>query len=132
MPDYKKRRIELSPRRHVDCTWHCSYTIIEFRPTCWAYHKGCHAGSFPSCQAAATAALEEAKRIVDSFEPSAEVPLSGPAQVIGIYLNRMRRLTFSFVRSFICIVDIVPRSVFVLPTYRKILNTISVFAWSRR
>src|SRR5690349_23665867 len=39
MPDYKKRRIELIPNRRTDWTWQCSYIIIEFRPTCWAYHK---------------------------------------------------------------------------------------------
>jgi hypothetical protein len=114
MPDYKKRRIELIPKRRTDWTWQCPYTIIEFRPTCWAYHKGCPDGGFTSRQEAATAALEEAKRIVDSLEPLSQAPLSGSGVVLRAYWNRMRRLLFSLVRSVICIGNIVPRNVFVL------------------
>lgn len=69
MPEYKHRRIELIPRRHANGTWQCPYTIIEFRPTCWAYHKGCPDGNFPSRHEAAMAALKEAKRLVDALEP---------------------------------------------------------------
>ena len=114
MPDYKKRRIELIPKRRTDGTWQCPYTIIEFRPTCWAYHKGCPDGTFTSRQEAATAALEEAKRIVDSLETLYQATLSGSGMVLGTYWNGMRRLLFSFVRSVVCIGSIVPRSVFVL------------------
>lgn len=110
MPNYKKRRIELIPNRRTDWTWQCSYIIIEFRPTCWAYHKGCSDKSFASHQEAATAALEEAKGIVDSLEPLSQAPLSGSVLVLGIYWNRIRRLLFSFVAG---IGMIVPRSMFV-------------------
>lgn len=70
MPDYKTRKIKLAPERRANGLWQCPYMIIEFRPTCWAYRKGCPEGSFASRQEAATAALEEAKRLVDSLEPS--------------------------------------------------------------
>ena len=68
MLDYKERKIELTPRRYEDGTWRCPYRIFEFRPTCWGYHKGCPDGSFASRQAAATVALKEAKRIIDSLD----------------------------------------------------------------
>jgi hypothetical protein len=129
MSDYKHRRIELAPRRQTDGTWHCPYRIIEFRQTCWGYRKGCTAGSFASREEATAAALEEAKRIVDSLEPP---PLSGRGSVRGTYGNGMTRLTFYFVRSFVYIGNMVGRSMFFLPMYRTIVNTIKVSAWSRR
>lgn len=48
MPDYKMRKIQLAPRMGANGIWRCPYTIIEFRPTCWAYHNGCPQGSFAS------------------------------------------------------------------------------------
>ena len=120
MPDYKKRRIELSPKRQADGIWHCPYTIIEFRQTCWAYHKGCSDGDFASRNEAATAALEEAKRIVDSLEPSAPVSLPGSGMIGGVSGSRMRWLTVSFVQCFVIIGNMVRRSASFLPTYRKI------------
>ena len=97
MPDYKQRRIEVSPRRQADWTWQFSYIIIEFRPTCWAYHEGGPDGCFASRQEATTAALEEAGRIVDSLEPFSQAPPSGPGLLLGTSWNRMRSLLFSFV-----------------------------------
>lgn len=69
MPDYKHRKIELIPRRQDDGTWRCPYHIIEFRPTCWGYHKGSPDGVFASREMATAAALEDAKRIVDTLKP---------------------------------------------------------------
>ena len=132
MPDYKHRRIELTPRRQADGTWHCPYRIIEFRSTCWRYYKGCTDGSFPSREGAAAAALQEAKRIVDSLEPSVQVPLSEPGSVIEAYGNGMRRLMFYFIQVVICIGHIALRGVVFLPNWRKIFNTITATAWSRR
>ena len=129
MPDYKHRRIELTPIRHTDGTWHCPYRIIEFRQTCWRYHKGCTDGSFASREEAATAALEEAKRIVDSLKLP---PLSRRGSVRGTYREGMTRLTFYFVRSFVYIGNMVGRSMFFLPKYRTIANTFKVSTWSRR
>ena len=120
MPDYKERRIELTPKRQADGIWHCPYTIIEFRQTCWAYHKGCSNGDFSSRHEAATAALEEAKRIVDSLEPSAPGSLLGSRMVRGMSGSRMRRLTVSFIQRFVFIGNMVRRSASFLPTYRKI------------
>lgn len=68
MPDYKHRKIELTPRRHEDETWNCPYRIIEFRVTSWVYYKGCAEGRFASRGEAAAAALKEAKRIIDELE----------------------------------------------------------------
>lgn len=96
MPDYKKRRIELTLRRQPNGTWQCPYTIIEFRPACWAYHNGCLDGSFPSRQEAAMAALNEAKRIVDSLEPPAHGERFGAGSIgsIGrLYRNSLSQLT---------------------------------------
>jgi len=101
MLDYKHRKIELSPRRQADGTWHCQYRIIEFRQVCWGYHNGRTSGVFPSREEATAAALEEAKHIVDSLEPPAQFPLSQPASMIGTYGDRVRKLTYSFVQSWI-------------------------------
>jgi len=129
MPDYKHRRINLAPKRQGDGTWQCPYTIIEFRSTCWAYRKGCPDALFPSHEEAAAAALEEAKRIVDALEPHAQVPLSDSPLIGGRYGVRMRRLTLSVIQGVVCIGEVV---VFCLPNWRKALNTIMIFAWSRR
>ncbi|UVT16541.1 MAG: hypothetical protein H8K04_02965 [Nitrospira sp.] len=40
MPTYKQRRIDLDPICQADGTWQCSYTIIEFRQTCWGCQDG--------------------------------------------------------------------------------------------
>jgi len=74
MLDYKHRKIELITRQNNDGTWLCPYRIFEFRTTCWGYHKGCPNRIFGSREAAAAAALKEAKRIVDSLQ----VPAQGP------------------------------------------------------
>lgn len=129
MPDYKHRRINLAPKRQEDGTWRCPYTIIEFRPTCWAYRKGCPDALFPSHEEAEAAALEEAKRIVDALDPHAPLPLSNPPLIGGRYGLSMRRLTFSIVQGIVYIGQLV---VFSLQNWRKALNTIMIFAWSRR
>lgn len=131
MPDYKCRKIKLAPRKRANGTWQCPYTIIEFRPTCWAYHKGCPDGSFASRQEAATTALEEAKRIVDSLESPPEVARFGPGAVLGAYGNRTRRLVFSTGQHLGWLFNLV-RNALAFPTYRKLFDTINVFAWSRR
>ena len=92
MPDYKQRKIELTPKRYEDGTWHCLYRIIEFRATCWGYHKGSPRGIFASRDAAAAAALAEAKHIVDSLEPPAQGPRSIPGMVLRTYEHTVRRL----------------------------------------
>lgn len=92
MPDYKQRKIELTPKRYEDGTWHCLYRIIEFRATCWGYHKGSPRGIFASRDAAAAAALAEAKRIVDSLEPPPQGPPSIPGTVLRTYEHTVRRL----------------------------------------
>ena len=129
MPDYKSRKIKLAPRKRANGTWQCQYTVIEFRPTCWAYHKGCPDGSFTSRQEAATTALEEAKRIVDSLESPPEV--AGSGAMLGARGNRRGRLVFSLRQNLGGLWNMV-RSVVVLSTCRKLFDTISVFAWSRR
>lgn len=111
MPDYKTRKIKLAPERRANGLWQCPYMIIEFRPTCWAYRKGCPEGSFASRQEAATAALEEAKRLVDSLEPPPRVPLASPGAGLATYGNRMRSLIFGFVRGLLCFWKTVPRRV---------------------
>jgi hypothetical protein len=111
MPYYKHRKIELTPRRQADGTWHCPYRIIEFRQTCWAYYQGCPHGSFASREDAAAAALQEAKRIVDSLEPRAQGARFEPGSIGGMNTNRTNRLTFF------------------LPRSRTILNTIKILAW---
>ncbi len=132
MPDYKQRRIELTPRKHSDGTWHCPYRIIEFRQTCWRFHKGCADGFFSSREEAATAALEEAKRIVDSLEPPIEASLSEPSSLGRTYGKRVNSLMFNSFRSLFCIGDLVLRKVILFPNWRKIYSTITVSAWSRR
>lgn len=119
MPDYKHRSIELVPRRQADGAWHCEYRIIEFRQTCWGYHKGCPDGGFPSREEAIAAALEEAKPIVDSLEFPAQIPRSESGSVLGTYGDRVRRLTFSFAQSLVCFGMRVPRRVFFPPNWRK-------------
>jgi len=132
MPNYKRRMIELTPRRQADGTWHCPYRIIECRQTSWAYHKGCLDGRFASREEAAAAALQEAKYFVDLLEASTQVPRSESGLHGEAHRNRMSRLTFSFGQSVVHFGNRVLRSMFLLPMYRTILNTVKVFAWSRR
>lgn len=94
MPDYKHRKIELTPRQQADGTWHCPYRIIEFRPTSWSYHSGVANNSFASQKEAEAAALVVAKRIVDSLESSTQVPQSEPTSLGGMFGDRMSRLAF--------------------------------------
>ena len=68
MPEYKQRKIELTPKRYEDGTWRCPYRIFEFRSTCWGDHKGCPDRTFASRQAASAVSLEEAKRMIDSLD----------------------------------------------------------------
>lgn len=96
MPDYKQRKIELTPRRYDDGTWYCPYRIIEFRRTCWGYHKGVPHGIFVSREAAAAAALEEAKRVVDTLEPLEQSSQFKYSTVLGRYGKRVQKL---FARS---------------------------------
>ena len=131
MPEYKHRRIELTPRRQADGTWHCPYRIIEFRQTCWRYHKGCPDVSFASREEAAAAALQEAKRIVDSLEP-AQVSPSILGSVGRMYGNSLNRLIFYSVQGLFCIRNMVRRPVSFFPAWRKIFNTITASAGSRR
>lgn len=91
MPDYKHRTIKLTPQRHGDESWSCAYRIIEIRSTGWRFHKGCSYGSFESREEAASAALEEAKRIVDALESLAHRPWSKPGTVFRNYEERIRR-----------------------------------------
>lgn len=126
MPDYKYRKIELTPRRLPDGTWHCPYRIIEFRQTCWGYHTGCPDDCFSSREEAAATALEEAKRIVDSLEPPAQVPLSRPGWLGGT------RLSFYFLQGIFYFGNMILRRMSFLQNWRKIFNTITVSAWSRR
>lgn len=67
MPSYKHRTIKLTPKRHDDETWSCAYRIIDISSSGWRFHKGHSYGSFASREQAATAALEDAKRIVDTY-----------------------------------------------------------------
>ena len=112
MLNYKHRKIELTPKRQADGTWHCPYRIIECRQTCWAYHQGRPDGSFVSRDEATAAALQEAKRIVDSLEPPAQGSLFEPSSIGRMYRNSMSRLA--------CF----------LPKSRTIVNTIKASAWS--
>jgi len=75
MPDYKRHTIKLTPHWHSDETWSCAYRIIDLSATGWRSHKGHSYGNFRSCEEAATAVLEEAKRIVDKY--SGKMPLAG-------------------------------------------------------
>lgn len=92
MPDYKRRKIELTPRRQGDGTWCCPYRIIEFRPTSWGYQTGNPDGIFASREAAATAALEKAKRIVDALEHPEHGPRAKPKAIFGPYSTKISRL----------------------------------------
>ncbi len=69
MEYYKQRRIDVAPIRQANGTWHCPYMIIESRQTCWGCQTGCPNGTFSSRKEATTAALKEAKRMVDALEP---------------------------------------------------------------
>src|SRR5215831_17108714 len=91
MPDYKQRKIQLTPRRYDDGVWTCPYRIIEFRATCWGYHEGTPHGLFASCDAAKAAALDEAKRVVDALEASEHEPQTKSSTVLGKYGAKMRR-----------------------------------------
>ena len=132
MPDYKHRRIELTPRKQSDGTWHCPYRIIEFRQTCWRFHKGCAEGCFASREEATTVALEEAKRIVDLLEPPTQVSSSEPGLLEGTYEKGMSGLKLYSFRSLFCMGDLVLRKVLFFPNWRKVFNTITISAWSRR
>jgi hypothetical protein len=92
MPDYKHRKIELTPRRHKDGTWNCPYRVIEFRPTSWAYHKGCAEGRFASREEAAAAALDEAKRIIDALEAPAYHSCARPDMGVRNYGTRIKKI----------------------------------------
>lgn len=92
MLDYKHRKIELTPRRQADGTWRCQYRIIEFRETCWGYRQGYPEGIFVSRDAAASVALEEAKRLIDTLECPAQAPRSESGSILGTYASRMGRL----------------------------------------
>ncbi len=131
MPDYKNRKIKLAPKKRANGLWQCSYTIIEFRPTGWAYQKGCPDGSFTSRQESATVALEEAKWIVDSLEPPTQVP-SGSRGVLGNCGNKMKTLMISFVRGLVHLENFVPSSVFFFLNRRKLSTNTSVSAFIRR
>ncbi|CUS34472.1 hypothetical protein COMA2_170023 [Candidatus Nitrospira nitrificans] len=91
MPDYKHRTIKLAPKKQGDETWGCAYRIIETSSSGWRFHKGYSYGSFGSRQEAATAALVEAKRIVDALEPLTHRPWPKPSAVLRNYENRIRR-----------------------------------------
>lgn len=91
MPDYKQRTIRLTPTQHGDETWGCTYRIIEISSTGWRFHKGYSYGSLGSREEAATAALEEAKRIVDALEPLAHRPWSNLSSVVRNYEGRIRK-----------------------------------------
>ena len=132
MPDYKHRKIKLAPERRANGLWRCPYMIIEFTPTCWAYRKGCPEGSFLSRQEAATAALEEAKRLVDSLEPPPRVPLAGLGMGLATYGNRMRSLIFEFVQGLFCLWTRAPRRVWSFLNGRRIVTTTPVTPGERR
>jgi hypothetical protein len=68
MPYYKRRKIEITPKRQADGTWQCSYRIIEFHSTCWRFQTGSPDSSFLSRGWAIETALAEAKRIVDALD----------------------------------------------------------------
>ena len=126
MLDYKRRKIELTPRRERDGTWRCPYRIIEFSHPCWGDRKGCPDGSFASLEEASAVALEEAQRIVDSLEPhvqQSELHSRG---------NKPSRLIIYFVQSVFHIGNVVQRSMLVFPNWRKIFSAITFSASSRR
>ncbi len=58
---YKERKIVLTPTQQVDGTWVCYYVIIESGP-----HPEIIQQNFPSRKAAASAALQTAKSLIDS------------------------------------------------------------------
>ena len=91
MPDYKHRTIRLTPKQHGDETWGCTYRIIEIGSTGWRFHKGYSYDSCGSREEAATAALEEAKRIVDALEPVAHRPWLNPTTILRNYDDRIRK-----------------------------------------
>jgi hypothetical protein len=92
MLDYKHRKIELITRQNNDGTWLCPYRIFEFRTTCWGYHKGCPKGIFASREAAAAAALKEAKCIVDSLQSPTQGPRSMYSRIRKTEGDRIERL----------------------------------------
>ena len=57
---YKQRKIVLTPLQQVDGTWVCYYVIIESGP-----HPEIIQQNFPSRKAAASAALQTAKSLID-------------------------------------------------------------------
>jgi hypothetical protein len=99
MPDYKQRKIELTPNRQRDGTWQCPYRIIEFRSTSWRFHSGSPSGCFAFRETAVVAALTEAKRIVDSLDRPAPGALEEPGPMGQLCRNNLRRLTSLLSRS---------------------------------
>lgn len=97
MPDYKQRKIEVTPKRQPNGTWQCPYRIIEFHSTCWKFHTGSPDGCFATQDLAVSAALTEAKQIVDSLERLA--PSAHPSTMGLLYRNNFRRLTAVLSRS---------------------------------
>ena len=72
MSDVTKRWIELRRReQQVDGTWSCHYVIFEFGTRAWRCKKGCTDGTFRTPEEAASAALTQAQRIIDSLQPAA-------------------------------------------------------------
>lgn len=57
---YKERQIVLTPTQQGDGTWVCHYVIIESGP-----HPESIQQNFPSREAAALAALQTAKSLID-------------------------------------------------------------------
>ena len=92
MPDYKQRKIEITPKRQADGTWQCSYRIIEFHSTCWRFHTGCPDGCFASREMVVAAAVTEAKQIVDALDLSTRAPKYGTGSVLGTSGKAISRL----------------------------------------
>jgi hypothetical protein len=91
MPDYKQRKIEVTPKRQPDGLWQCPFRIIEFHATCWRFQTGSPDGSFASRDLAVSAALAEAKRIVDSLDHRG--PSALPSPMGQFCKNNLSRLT---------------------------------------
>lgn len=91
MPVYKHRTIKLTPKPHADQTWSCAYRIIDISSIGWMFHKGHSYGSFGSREAAETAGMEEAKRIVDALEPVVHRPRSNASTTFRQYEDRIRK-----------------------------------------
>jgi hypothetical protein len=96
MPDYKKRRIELTPKQERDGRWQCTYRVIEFKSTSWEYWTGHSDGLFASPEAATAAALKDAKCIVDALEFPTYNSGSQRSTVLGMCEYGLRKLFASF------------------------------------